>query len=73
MDLRKVLATLGIAACVWPFAFFVALLPFYTAGHHLELLDGSAHPALHTFVFLICGATATWASVWVYRRAFRAR
>ena len=71
MDLLKVLATLGILAFVWPFAFFLALLPFYTAGHHLDLLDGSAHPGLAALVFLICAAAATWASIWVYRRAFR--
>ena len=73
MDLRKFLATLGILAYVFPIAFLVAFLPFYTAGHHLDLLDGAVHPALAIFVFLICGAAATWASVWVYRRAFRER
>ena len=71
MDGRKVLATLGILAYVWPGTFLVALLPFYIVGDLLDLLDGSVQPALGILVFLICGSVATWFSIWVFRRAFR--
>ena len=73
MELGKVLATLGILAFVWPVAFFLALLPFYTVEYHLNVLDDLENPALRVLVILICGSAATWVSIWLYRRAFRVR
>ena len=73
MDGRKVLATLGTLAFVWPGALIVALLPFYMVGRLLDLPDGSGHPALGVLVVLICGSTATWFSIRVFRRVFRRR
>lgn len=73
MALRKVLATLGILAYVWPAAFLAALIPFLVAHHHLDLLD--AHPPLAVLavlmVIFICGSAATGVSIWLYRRAVR--
>ena len=73
MDLRKVLATLGILAYVWPAVFFLAFIPFFTVDHHLDLLGGHRPLAVLAIlmVIFVCGATATWASIWVFRRAFR--
>lgn len=73
MDLRKVLATLGILAFVWPAAFIVALVPLLVVYHHSELL--AAHPplaVLAVFILIfVCGSAATGVSIWLYRRAFR--
>jgi len=75
MDLRKVLATLGILAFVWRAAFLVALIPFLVVGHHLDLLEGHGPLIVlaDLIVIFVCGASATWLSIGLYRRAFRER
>ncbi|MDE0451730.1 MAG: hypothetical protein OXI90_08175 [Gammaproteobacteria bacterium] len=70
MDGRKVLATLGILAYVWPGTFVVVALPFFAVGHLLNMLK-PVHPAIGVLVILICGSAATWVSIRVFRRAFR--